>query len=92
VLFLQTFGVGTEQFRVLRHYLMGKLFPDFGDEVHLKATMEWLACAQDVCGGDGVSSIYSLKTGWGVAYPETSGYILATYLAYADRIYSKFWT
>jgi hypothetical protein len=25
-----------------------------------------------------------LKTGWGVAYPETSGYIVATYYAYAD--------
>lgn len=84
VFFLQTFGAGAEQFRVLRHYLKGRLFPDLGDELHLKAAVEWLARAQDVCGGEGVSSIYSLKTGWGVAYPETSGYILATYLVYAD--------
>lgn len=84
VLFLQTFGAGAEQFRVLRHYLTGRLFPDLGDEVHLKAAMEWLARAQDVCGGEGVSNLFLLKTGWGVAYPETSGYILATFLAYAD--------
>lgn len=84
VFFLQKFGTGSEQFRVLRHYLKCRLFPDLGDEVHLKAAVEWLARAQDICGGEGVSSIYSLKTGWGVAYPETSGYILATYLAYAD--------
>jgi uncharacterized protein YyaL (SSP411 family) len=82
--FLQAFGAGAEQFRVLQHYLAGRLFPDFGDEVHLKATMEWLARAQDVCGGEGVSNLFYLKTGWGVAYPETSGYILATFLAYAD--------
>ena len=84
VFFLQKFGAGSEQFRVLTHYLTGKLFHEHGDGVHLKTAMEWLARAQDVCGGEGVSSIFSLKTGWGVAYPETSGYILATYLAYAD--------
>lgn len=84
MLFLQTFGAGAEQFRVLQHYLTGRLFPDFGDEAHLKAAMEWLARAQDVCGGEGVSNLFFLKTGWGVAYPETSGYILATFLAYAD--------
>ena len=85
VFFLQAFGAGIEQFRVLRHYLTGRLFSDLGDETHLKAAMEWLARAQDVCGGEGVSNLFFLKTGWGVAYPETSGYILATFLAYADH-------
>lgn len=82
--FLKAFGVGTEQVKVLSRYLTGKLFHEHSDEVHLKATMEWLAKAQDVCGGKGVSTLFFLQTGWGVAYPETSGYILATYLAYAD--------
>lgn len=85
VFFLQGLGAGTEQFRVLQHYLTGRLFPDLGDEVHLKAAVEWLARAQDVCGGEGVSNVFFLKAGWGVAYPETSGYILATFLAYADH-------
>lgn len=83
--FLKCFGMGAEQFNILRHYLSGELFPEFGDELHLNAAVAWLARAQDVCGGDGVSNLFYLKSGWGVAYPETSGYILATFLAYADH-------
>jgi hypothetical protein len=82
--FLKAFGLGVEQVRVLQHYLAGKLFSEYSDEVHLKATMEWLARAQDICDGKGVANVFFLQSGWGVAYPETSGYILATYLVYAD--------
>jgi len=85
IYFFKAFGMGTEQLRILKHYLTGRLFPDLGDELHLKAAMQWLARAQDACMGDGVANVYYLKTGWGVAYPETSGYIIATYLAYADH-------
>lgn len=84
VYFLKALGLGTEQVRVLQHYLAGKLFSEYGDEVHLKATMEWLAYAQDICNGKGVANVFFLQSGWGVAYPETSGYILATFLIYAD--------
>jgi hypothetical protein len=84
VFFLRAFGAGAEQLRVLQHYLTGRLFPDLGDDVHLKSAMEWLARAQDICEGNGVANVYYLNTGWGVAYPETSGYILATFLVYAD--------
>jgi len=82
--FLKAFGVGKEQFRVLSRYLTGRLFDERGDGAHLKATMAWLAGAQDICGGEGVPNVFFLNGGWGVAYPETSGYILATYLIYAD--------
>ncbi len=82
--FLSRFGIGTEQIELLHHYISEKVFPAYSDELHLQATMKWLTEAQDVCGGEGVSCAYYLKTGWGVAYPETSGYILATFLAYAD--------
>ena len=82
--FVKAFGLGTEQIRVLQHYLGAKLFSEYSDEEHLKATMEWLARAQDICNGKGVANVFYLKSGWGVAYPETSGYILATYLVYAD--------
>ena len=81
--FLKAFGVGKEQFRVLSRYLAGGFFEESGDDAHLKATMAWLAGAQDICGGDGVSNVFFLNGGWGVAYPETSGYILSTYLVYA---------
>jgi hypothetical protein len=82
--FLGAFKLGWEQIFVLYSYLTGKLFPDHGDEVHLRETMNWLVRAQEVCAGQGVSNLFTLKTGWGVAYPETSGYIVATYYAYAD--------
>jgi len=83
--FLKTFGVGIEQLRVLLHYIIGKLSSESTDEEHLKAAMEWLAHAQDICDGDdGVSNVFYYINGWGVSYPETSGYILATFLAYAD--------
>lgn len=82
--FLKAFGLGAEQLRVLQHYLTAKLFSEYSDEEHLKATMGWLARAQDICHGKGVANVFYLKSGWGVAYPETSGYILATYLVYAD--------
>ena len=85
VFFTRKFGLGGEQFDVLGHYLSGKLFPEYDDQEHLQAAMEWLCQAQDKCGGNGVSNVFYLKTGWGVAYPETSGYIMATYLAYADH-------
>ena len=61
-----------------------RLFPEHSDDVHLDAAMKWLCLAQDVCAGEGVSNVYYLRDGWGVAYPETSGYIIATFLAYAD--------
>jgi hypothetical protein len=84
-LFLGRFGAGRERLRVLGRYLGGRLFADRGDEAHLRAAMSWLADAQDACGGEGVANAFFLDRGWGWAYPETSGYILATFLSYADH-------
>lgn len=81
---IHAFGLGKEQASLAAHYITGRLFPEHSDEVHLDAAMKWLCLAQDACSGDGVANVYYLKNGWGVAYPETSGYIVATYLAYAD--------
>jgi len=85
VLFLKRFSLGNEQTRILSHYLAGSLFEENSDELHLQATMAWLARAQDQCCGDGVSNVFFFRDGWGVAYPETSGYIVATFLAYANH-------
>lgn len=76
--------MGTEQIKLLRFYLQSGFSTNESDETHLEAAVNWLCRAQDVCEGNGVSSVYSFKSGWGVAYPETSGYIIATFLAYAD--------
>lgn len=50
---------------------------------HLDATMNWLARAQDATGNGGVARMYHLREGWGPAYPETTGYIIPTFLHYA---------
>jgi uncharacterized protein YyaL (SSP411 family) len=50
----------------------------------LEATYNWLCAAQDATPDDGVSGGYSLITGqWSASYPETTGYIIPTFLAYA---------
>jgi hypothetical protein len=51
--------------------------------VHLDATMQWLCRAQDATGEGGVARMYHLRNGWGFAYPETTGYIIPTFLHYA---------
>jgi hypothetical protein len=52
---------------------------------HAAAAMEWLRRAQDQTGCGGVAALYSLTEGWGGPYPETTGYIIETFLDWADR-------
>lgn len=82
--FLTNPDLGSERYKVASHYLGARLFPEYEDRRHLDETMLWLCRAQDARGGRGVSAVYYLLNGWAVEYPETSGYIIATYLAYAD--------
>lgn len=51
----------------------------------LDANLEWLALAQDrsASADGGVARDYSLIRGWRPSYPETTGYIVPTLLAYA---------
>ena len=60
-----------------------------GDEEHLTAALDWLCRAQDVTGSGGVSAGYHLARGWKPAFPETTGYIIPTFLAAADRFGGK---
>ena len=53
------------------------------DVEHLRAAMEWLCRAQDSVGGGGVSGGYDYHQGWLPPYPETTGYIIPTFLQYA---------
>jgi rhamnogalacturonyl hydrolase YesR len=48
-------------------------------------SIAWLCRAQDCSASadGGVARHYSLITGWGPSYPETTGYIVSTLLAYA---------
>jgi hypothetical protein len=59
--------------------------PVQADEIHLKATIDWLCRAQDQRLGQkdqgGISAGWSFEDGWLPCYPETSGYIIETFLA-----------
>ncbi len=52
------------------------------DEEHMYATMDWLCRAQDVTNCGGVSAGYSLEKAWREPYPETTGYIIKTFIKY----------
>lgn len=60
---------------------------DAGSERVLSALMEWLSLAQDksASADGGVARDYSLVNGWASSYPETTGYIVNTFLDYARR-------
>ena len=54
---------------------------------HLCAAIDWLCTAQDVRSGEtdagGVSAGWSFEDGWLPSYPETSGYIVESFIAAA---------
>ena len=80
---VRAFGAGPGALGLAARYSAARLFPERSDVRHLEETMAWIARAQDECGGDGVANVFYLASGFGVAYPETSGYIIATYLTHA---------
>ncbi len=55
---------------------------DPGIDHAVQAALEWLGGAQDNSASKdgGIARHYSLITGWGASYPETSGYIIPTLL------------
>jgi hypothetical protein len=52
------------------------------DEEHLQAVIAWLKRSHDVTGRQGSSAGYSLLGRWRPAYPETTGYLIPTFLNY----------
>lgn len=63
--------------------LLGKTEPLADNQTYIKAGAHWLECATHVSGDGGVSAQYSLLTGWGHSYIETTGYILVTFFSLA---------
>ena len=51
------------------------------DTDHLREAAAWLSRAQDATGDGGVAGRYTLGRGWSSSYPETTGYIIPTFLA-----------
>ena len=56
------------------------------DNIHLKESAEWLKRAQDVNDDGGFSGRYNLKGGWSSSYPETTGYIIPTFLSLSKEL------
>ena len=65
----------------------GRLYADVGPEKVVKAGIDWLSAAQDNSPNrdGGVARHYSLESGWGNSYPETTGYIVPTFLNWHRR-------
>jgi hypothetical protein len=47
--------------------------------------LKWLCAAQDAGKAGGFARAYSLRWGWELPYPETTGYIIPTFLNLAER-------
>ena len=60
---------------------------DPGIEKAIAGALGWLCRAQDfsASGDGGVARDYSVLKGWASSYPETTGYIIPTFLEYAKR-------
>ena len=71
---------------MLIHSLSGSLYKPGSDEVHLSATMEWLKRSQDITKDGSCAGIYTFKQGWTGPYPETTGYIIETFLDYFELV------
>jgi len=59
---------------------------DPGLDAAIDASAAWLCRAQDMSTTDdgGVAKNFSLKHGWASSYPETTGYIIPSLIAYGD--------
>lgn len=62
--------------------VLGRQNPTKPDGEHLSEAIAWLCRAQDATSDGGVSEGYHLYHGWLPSYPETSGYIIETFLDY----------
>lgn len=51
----------------------------------LEAAVAWLSRSHDATGRQGSSKGFSLLHGWLPAYPETTGYVIGSFLAYSTR-------
>lgn len=74
-------------------YLLGNLIhrqkneeEGYSDQDHMIAAARWLVAAQDATPDGGVVGRYRLNIGWTSTYPETTGYIIPTFLALASEL------
>lgn len=58
----------------------------YADQIHLQSGIKWLCKSQDNSGCGGSSALYGFSGGYAPAYPETTGYIISTFVRYADYV------
>jgi hypothetical protein len=70
---------------------LGMIQRDPGCDVAIKSGISWLCTAQDnnACKDGGFADTYSLLSGWGASYPETTGYIIPTMIQYSHIMGNK---
>lgn len=75
----------------IRRDRKGVLAPDPGIDRAIDEGFAWLCRAQDcsASGDGGVARDYSLISGWSSSYPETTGYIIPTFIDYARLRHSQ---
>ena len=71
----------------LKTDLLGLPAHDPGPEAVIASCIQWLCRAQDKSASQdgGVARDFSLLQGWATSYPETTGYIIPTMIAMAQR-------
>ena len=71
----------------LKRDIEGPLPEDPGIEKTIEGAIGWLCRAQDfsTSADGGVARVYHLIHGWSSSYPETTGYVIPTFLDYAGR-------
>jgi hypothetical protein len=64
--------------------------PEQDHRTHLRGAVDWLCRAQDVRNNQpdagGVAAGWSFEDGWLPSYPETTGYIIETFIAAAEQL------
>lgn len=61
-------------------------YKQYSDRIHLESAIEWLCRSQDKSGCGGSSASYGFDHGWAPPYPETTGYIISTFLRYYSLV------
>lgn len=76
--------------RLILNDLTAPAQPEFDHAIHLSGVIDWLCRAQDIRDGHpdagGVSAGWSFEDGWLPSYPETTGYIIETFLAASKEL------
>jgi hypothetical protein len=78
--------------RLILHNIAAPAQPEFDHATHLASVIDWLCRAQDIRDGHpdagGVSAGWSFEDNWLPSYPETTGYIIETFLA-ANKVLKR---